>query len=160
MKKSEYPRPTVTVDIIILTENDRVLLIKRKNEPFKDHWAIPGGYLNVSETWGEGETLEEAAYRELQEETSLSKDELEDALLCQFKTFSDSKRDPRSRTLSVVFFAILPESEKLLGSVKAAEWFSIHELPSIMAFDHLQILKEYQIFYSQYKKAYWVGIPH
>ena len=148
MKKSEYPRPTVTVDIIILTENDRVLLIKRKNEPFKDHWALPGGYLNVSENWGEGETLEEAAYRELQEETSLSKNELEDVLLHQFKTYSDPKRDPRSRTLSVVFFAIIPESEKLLSSVKAAddakeaEWFSIHELPNVMAFDHLQILNE------------------
>ena len=162
----KYQKPSVTVDIVILTEikeDYHVLLIKRKNDPYKDCWAIPGGYLDIPKEWGEGETLQEAAYRELQEETSLSKEDLSGVILRQFKTYGDPKRDPRDRIISVVFYAIIPYSVKLMESVKAqddakeAEWFPLRRFdpywighswcgpePLKTAFDHNTIL--YDIF--------------
>ena len=143
----KYEEQHVTVDIIILTSEDesiqklKVLLIRRKDDPFKDHRAIPGGYVN------RGETLEQAALRELQEETSLSPEQLK-GYLHQFKTYGDPDRDPRGRIISVVYYAILPYSKELLASVEAgddakdADWFFLKLPPEEMAFDHCQILRD------------------
>src|SRR5437870_12542793 len=92
----EFPRPSVTVDIILMATEPRprVLLIKRKAEPFAGKWAFPGGFVD------EGESLAAAAKRELKEETSLSVEEL-----AQLQTFGDPGRDPRGWTVSVVYFA-------------------------------------------------------
>lgn len=145
--RKDHEEQHVTVDIIILTSEDesihklKVLLIKRRDDPFKDLRAIPGGYVN------RGETLEQAALRELQEETSLSPEQLK-GYLHQFKAYGDPDRDPRGRIISVVYYAILPYSKELLASVEAgddakdADWFSLQVTPELMAFDHCQILRD------------------
>ena len=130
----DYPRPALTSDCIILNKNDdviKVLLIKRAYEPFKKHWAFPGGFVDSDET-----TLQ-AAKRELIEETGITVEELK-----QLQTFSDIGRDPRGKTVSVVYYAFV-SSENI--SVKAgddateAEWFDINKLPEL-AFDHADIM--------------------
>src|SRR5205085_12705383 len=92
----DYPRPAVTVDVVIVTteRQPRVLLIRRKHDPFAGMWAIPGGYVDMDES------LEAAARRELREETGVEADQLE-----QLHTFGDPGRDPRGRTISVVYLA-------------------------------------------------------
>ena len=134
-----YERPSVTVDICIcslINNIFKVLLIKRKNPPFKDCWAIPGGFLDLTLN----ETLEEAALRELREETCLEGVPVE-----QFKTYGNPNRDPRTRVVSVVYYAVVPWSE-VRGKVEAkddakeAEWFDFNALPEL-AFDHSTILK-------------------
>ncbi|MDX9697897.1 MAG: NUDIX hydrolase [Bacteroidales bacterium] len=133
----EYPRPAVCVDIIVLTSDlatPEILLIKRKFEPFKDHWALPGGFVDIDEE------LDQAAYRELDEETSLADIKLE-----QFKTFGKIGRDPRGRTISVVYFGFISENQKHLtkanDDASETKWFSIMSLPDL-AFDHLEIINE------------------
>ncbi len=131
----KYPHPAVTVDALVFYQSQsttKVLLIKRKNEPFKNSWAIPGGFVD------EDETLEKAVVRELQEETQIFGLKLE-----QFKAYSQPDRDPRGRTISVVFTCII----NFMPNAKAADdaidldWFSIDNLPS-MAFDHELVIKE------------------
>lgn len=128
-------RPSVAVDTIIFTVDGKdlkVLLIKRKIEPFKGMWAIPGGFVRT------GETLEQAARRELYEETNVSTSYLE-----QLYTFGDPGRDPRAWVVTVAYFALI-SAEKL--EIKAdtdaddVDWFSMYNLPSL-AFDHEKILK-------------------
>src|SRR5712691_9010622 len=132
---SRYERPSVTVDVVMMSLRQRdlqVLLVKRRSWPYEDMWAIPGGFVNIDET------LEAAAKRELQEETGL-----QDVYLEQLYTFGDPGRDPRTRVITVVYFALL-DSERL--QVKAAsdaadvEWFSVDNLPPL-AFDHSKILQ-------------------
>jgi 8-oxo-dGTP diphosphatase len=136
----EYPRPAVTVDIILFTNEStpRILLIKRKYDPFKNKWAFPGGFMD------ENETLENAAKRELQEETNLT-----DINLKQFKTYSDPKRDPRGRTISIVFWSIINKEQiqKTKAGDDAVEtnWFPIDNLPPL-AFDHNMIISEFKSF--------------
>lgn len=130
----EYPRPAVTVDIIIFRQTasaTQVLLIKRSNEPFKGQWALPGGFVDKDEP------LAKAAARELEEETSLK-----DILLTQMHTFGDPGRDPRGHTVSVAYVGYLPDGAEAHAGDDAAEaeWFSIDELPE-MAFDHEKILE-------------------
>ena len=96
MKKGGYKNPIPTVDIIIQM-NSRILLVKRKNEPFRGYMAIPGGFVN------EGETVEDPAKREVKEETSLNI-ELIDIL----GVYSDPKRDPRGHNMSTVFIGKIP----------------------------------------------------
>lgn len=139
-----YERPSVTVDICICTIKDgdlKVLLIKRKHPPFRDFWAIPGGFVDV----GKNETLHETAQRELQEETSTK-----DIYLEQLMTYGDPDRDPRMRIITVSYFALIPET-KLQGQnihagsdAKETGWFSLRnpEVYGQIAFDHKNILSD------------------
>jgi 8-oxo-dGTP diphosphatase len=129
----EYPRPAVTVDVVIVSreQEPRVLLIRRKHEPFAGMWAIPGGFVDMEEA------LEAAARRELYEETGLAAGELE-----QLHTFGDPGRDPRGRTISVVYLArVDPDQVKPRAADDAADvgWHRLNQLPAL-AFDHGQIL--------------------
>ena len=128
-----FPRPAVTVDIIIfrIFENEpEVLLIQRANDPFKGQWALPGGFVDKDEP------LEEAAARELQEETGLK-----GILLTQMHTFGSPGRDPRGHTVSVVYVGYLPLGAKAKAGDDAAktEWFNVNELPEL-AFDHDSVI--------------------
>jgi 8-oxo-dGTP diphosphatase len=129
----DYPRPSVTVDIVIVTQEDRprVLLIRRKNEPFQGTWAIPGGFVDP------GETLAAAAERELREETGVENVSLE-----QLAAFGDPGRDPRGWTVSVAFLARVPTGTRATAADDAAEvgWHALDELPRPLAFDHDKIL--------------------
>ncbi|MFK5856129.1 MAG: NUDIX hydrolase [Bacteroidota bacterium] len=130
-----YPRPALTVDMIVtrkVGDNQEVLLIQRLHSPFKDQWAFPGGFVDMEET------LEQAAVRELAEETGLK-----NANLKQFKAYSEVNRDPRGRTVSVVFVGevTVGASIKAGDDAKKADWFSINRLPKL-AFDHDEIIQE------------------
>jgi 8-oxo-dGTP diphosphatase len=138
MKKGGYKNPIPTVDIIIQM-NSRILLVKRRNEPFRGYMAMPGGFVN------EGETVEDAAKREVKEETSLNI-ELIDIL----GVYSDPKRDPRGHNMSTVFIGKIPTIRN--GRVKAAaaddalelQWMDLEVIPNEkFAFDHKNILKDY-----------------
>lgn len=136
MYKYQYPRAALTTDAIVCVkefEKTYVLLIQRGAEPFKNKWALPGGFIEMDET------LENACKRELMEETGLVVDAMQ-----QFKTYDALDRDPRHRTISVVYFAELTEKKKVKGGDDAAraEWFLIDKLPEL-AFDHAQILDEF-----------------
>jgi len=126
-----YPRPAVTVDIAIFRKHE-ILLIRRKNEPFKNAWALPGGFVD------ENEPLHTAAHRELLEETSHSGIEL-----AQFKTYGNPGRDPRGHTVSVVYYGYADENANPIAADDALllEWHSMYEIPE-MAFDHGTILTE------------------
>ena len=129
----QFPRPAVTVDIVLFHRLQRleVLLIKRRKEPFKDRWAFPGGFVD------ENESLENAAARELQEETGLKGIKLE-----QIGAFGDPGRDPRGHTVSVVFAAVLEKRQEARAADDAsdAQWHSARRPPKL-AFDHQKILK-------------------
>lgn len=129
-KKTHYP---ISVDSVIFgyTEGElKVALIKRKNNPFIDMWAIPGGFME------DAEEVEEAARRELKEETGI-----EDVYLEQFGVFNKAGRDPRGLTVTIAFFALM-NSEKchLIASEDAAEakWWPAYNLPPL-GFDHGEI---------------------
>jgi 8-oxo-dGTP diphosphatase len=131
---SKYDRPSVTVDIVILTLREKqlhVLLIQRKSWPFEGAWAIPGGFVRMDES------LEDAARRELKEETGVT-----DIGLEQLHAFGNPGRDPRTRVITVAYTALIP-SEKIVleAATDAADarWFPITELPRELAFDHREI---------------------
>ncbi len=131
-----YPRPAVTTDALVFVKEGNsfsVLLIRRGQEPFKGKWALPGGFLQMDER------LETACKRELQEETGLDVEKMK-----QFKTYDAIDRDPRHRTISVVFSTSLPFKAEVKGGDDAAqaEWFSIKNLPPL-AFDHEQIIRDF-----------------
>lgn len=121
----------VTVDAVVFAvtaDAKKLLLIKRKNKPFKGKWAIPGGFIGIDEE------LDDAVIRELAEETGLNGVELE-----QLHTFGTVGRDPRGRQITVVYMGIITDG---LDKIKAgddaeyAKWFDIDALPSCLAFDH------------------------
>src|SRR5690349_1626854 len=96
---SKYERPSVTVDVVMMSLRQRdlqVLLVKRGSWPFEGMWAIPGGFVNIDES------LEDAAKRELHEETGV-----QDVYLEQLYTFGDPGRDPRTRVITVMYFALI-----------------------------------------------------
>lgn len=129
----EYPRPALTVDIVLFYRSGNsveVLLIKRAREPFKGCWAFPGGFVDKDES------LEEAAARELLEETGLGGIHLE-----QIGAFGDPGRDPRGHTVSVVFSAVLDDRLHATAADDAADaaWHSALGPPKL-AFDHEKIL--------------------
>ncbi|HEX8087366.1 MAG TPA: NUDIX hydrolase [Blastocatellia bacterium] len=129
----EHPRPAMTVDIVLFcreAERIKVLLIKRGRDPFKGRWAFPGGFVD------ENESLEDAAARELHEETGL-----ENVPLRQVGAFGDPGRDPRGHTVSVVFAALLEtRAEAKAGDdAEDAAWHAVARPPRL-AFDHKKIL--------------------
>ena len=130
----KYPRPALTVDSLIFykdTNDIKILLIQRAFPPFENYWAFPGGFVNMDET------LKTAALRELYEEAGIKDINLE-----QLYAFDAIDRDPRHRTISVVFYGFsssLDINIKAGDDARNAAWFSIKNLPEL-AFDHKSIL--------------------
>ena len=130
----EYPRAALTVDCVVFGVDDsdlKVLLIQRDLDPFKNRWALPGGFVHVDET------LEQAALRELREETGLSKVYLE-----QLYTFGSISRDPRERVITVAYYALVKLTDHAVQAAtdaREAAWFAVTDLPKL-AFDHDEIL--------------------
>ena len=132
--KYKYPRPAVTTDCVIfgydVKEGLSVLLIKRGIEPFKDHWAFPGGFIRMDED------AETGARRELREETGL-----ETSCIEQFGCFSEINRDPRDRVITIAYYALVKKSEVAGGDdASEAHWFPIDNVPPL-AFAHDRILR-------------------
>lgn len=132
-----HPRPALTVDCIIFGLDEshklKVLLIQRKNDPFKDQWALPGGFVGMEEG------LEAAALRELEEETGVK-----DVYIEQLFTFGQPDRDPRGRVVSVAYYALVNLGEhpvKASTDARKVEWFEIDKLPAKLAFDHDHIME-------------------
>lgn len=145
---SQYERPSVTVDVVIFSLIEEalcVLLVKRKQWPFAGMWAIPGGFVRMDES------LETAAARELAEETGVR-----DVYVEQLYTFGDPDRDPRTRVITVAYFAIVPADavdEPVAGSDAAdTGWFPVDDLPEL-AFDHAAIV-DYALTRLRYKLEY------
>lgn len=130
----KYPRPAVTTDCVVFRfDGDRLktLLIERGNEPYKGCWAFPGGFLNMDEN------AEQCALRELEEETGLKLEHVE-----EFGTFSEVNRDPRGRVISIAFIGFTEITEVKGGDDAAkAQWFPIDEIPPL-AFDHDLMLEQ------------------
>jgi len=151
-----YPLPAVTVDMVIFTIRRgrlMVLLIKRRDDPFKDCWAIPGGFVEVgvghAPRGDQGEGLDTAAERELLEETGLQR-ERDDVFLEQLYTFGTPGRDPRGRVITVSYYALIsPEAYHRVEAgddAKEAEWFHVPDVIGEtggipLGFDHGQILR-------------------
>lgn len=134
MYSYKYPRPALTADCIVFARKEldfRVLLVQRANEPYKGKWAFPGGFMNMDET------TEEAARRELKEETGLIVDDIR-----QIGTFDRVDRDPRGRVITVAYFVVIDGIREVKGGDDAAvaRWFSIQNLPEL-AFDHQEIME-------------------
>ncbi len=144
----EWPRPMVTADAAVFSfarGKARLLLIRRRDNPYQGHWAIPGGFVEIDEE------LEDAVVRELAEETGLTNVSLE-----QMRTFGTVGRDPRGRTITVVFTGIAGAGQTAVkGGDDAADarWFDIDHLPENMAFDHA-IIARFAIRKLKRKKAY------
>lgn len=124
----------VTVDSVVfcnVNNSFKVLLVKRKNDPFEGQWALPGGFIE------ETENLEEAVRRELMEETGVKVKTVE-----QVKAFGKPGRDPRGRTISIAFLSQINCEEELKAGDDAAEasWFEVDNLPQL-AFDHVEIIE-------------------
>ena len=130
----KYPRPAVTADCVVIAneKTPKVLLVKRGKEPYKDRWAFPGGFMNMDET------TEVCAFRELMEETGLKVDELK-----EIGSYSKVDRDPRGRTITVAYLAIIDAPVEVKGQDDAAKaaWFPIADLPHL-AFDHFDIMQD------------------
>lgn len=132
----EFPRPSLTVDCVIfgLDESSKlkVLLIQRGLDPFKGCWALPGGFVDTEEN------LERSALRELEEETGVK-----NVFIEQLYTFGEPNRDPRGRTVSVAYYALVNLAQHPVhpsSDAQQAQWFEIDNLPSL-AFDHSMILQ-------------------
>jgi 8-oxo-dGTP diphosphatase len=143
---SRAGQPAVTVDVVIFRLHEdalKVLLIQRAFPPFKGKWALPGGFVNINET------LEEAALREMEEETGVR-----DVYLEQLYTFGDPKRDPRGRVITVAYFALISKDLEVHAGEEAthAEWRPVKMIPDL-AFDHAKILG-YAVQRLRYKLEY------
>ncbi len=130
----KYPRPAVTADCIVIAKEaePKVLLIERGGEPFKGCWALPGGFMNMDET------TEQCAFRELEEETGLKIGEVH-----QIGAYSRVDRDPRGRTITVAYLAVVDAPIAVIGQDDAAkaQWFPLSALPEL-AFDHDEIMHD------------------
>ena len=139
----KYPRPAVTTDCVVITKEaqPKVLLIERGAEPYKGCWAIPGGFMNMDET------TEQCAIRELKEETGLDVEEV-----YQIGAYSKVDRDPRGRTISVAYLAVIGSEVDVDGQDDAAKaaWWPIDALPEL-AFDHEKIMSDAITLYCHYK---------
>ena len=127
----DWPRPMVAADAAVFCffeDKMQLLLVERRNEPFKGKWCLPGGFVNIDEE------LEEAVVRELFEETGLTGVRLE-----QVHTFGRCGRDPRGRVITVTYMGIVREGESKVQAgddAAKAQWFDIEKLPEDLAFDH------------------------
>ncbi len=133
MYSYKYPHPAVTADSIVFARDSqdlKVLLIQRKREPYQGSWAFPGGFMNIDES------AEDAARRELQEETGLKAD-----VMAQVGAWTAVDRDPRERVITIAYYTLLPHPAAVTASDDAnqAQWFSLSALPPL-AFDHADIL--------------------
>ncbi len=132
----DYPRPAVTVDCAVLQWQPpalRILLIRRGRDPFAGRWALPGGFVDIDEP------IPAAAARELREETGLDSLPLE-----QFGVFGTPGRDPRGRTISIAFCALIPADRPVTAAAgddaSGADWFDLRSLPPL-AFDHADVIR-------------------
>lgn len=132
----EYPRPALTVDCVIFgfdqSSQLKVLLIQRAHDPFKDRWALPGGFVDMDED------LEQAALRELEEETGVK-----DVFIEQLYTFGRPGRDPRGRVVSVAYYALVNLAEhpvRAATDARMVKWFEMDDIPQL-AFDHDEIMR-------------------
>jgi len=137
----KYPRPAVTADCVVITNEvePKVLLIQRGDQPFKGGWAFPGGFMNMDET------TEQCAVRELEEETGLRLSKIQ-----QIGAYSKVDRDPRGRTITVAYLAIVDTPVAVTGQDDAAkaEWWPLSSLP-ILAFDHDEIISDAIALYNK-----------
>jgi len=129
------PKIFVTVDVVLfrkMNSSYEILLIQRLNDPFKDYWALPGGFVD------ENEELETAAKRELFEETDIQLFQVK-----QIKAYGNPNRDPRHHTISVAFIGEIDSlaEAKAKDDAKAVKWFAVDELPAL-AFDHAEIIRD------------------
>ncbi len=139
MYSYQYPRPAMTVDCIIFGESPQnlnkkhLLLIQRKHEPFAGYWALPGGFID------ENESPDDAARRELEEETGVKNIAFE-----QLHTFGTPNRDPRGWTISIAYTAtinMLEQEPEAADDAAKVAWFDITSLPEKLAFDHAVIIQ-------------------
>jgi 8-oxo-dGTP diphosphatase len=136
-----FPPVAVTVDLVVLTIRDgslRALVVKRKEDPFKSRWALPGGFLRPTED------LDRAAQRELREETGLAPDAVH---LEQLASYGDPRRDPRMRVVTVAYLTLSPDLPLPIAGTDAAaaRWADVDVLvqsPRRLAFDHQRILRD------------------
>ncbi|MBM80747.1 MAG: NUDIX hydrolase [Planctomycetaceae bacterium] len=132
----DYPRPAVTTDCVALRFSAghlKLVLIQRAHKPFKNAWALPGGFLDMDED------LKTCVCRELEEETGIT-----NVFVEQIKAYGTVDRDPRGRTVSVAFLGLMnPDDSQLDAGDDAsdAQWFRIDQLPKL-AFDHGQVIKD------------------
>ncbi len=128
----KYKKPSLTVDGIISKDN-KILLIKRGNKPFKDKWALPGGFVEY------GEKTEDAVIREIKEEAGLLT-----SIKCLVGVYSNPKRDPRGHTVSVVYsLKVLDGKIKSGDDACDARFFDLDKLPDL-SFDHNKIISDYR----------------
>ena len=148
----DWPRPMVAADAAVFgffAGKAKLLLVNRRNEPFKGKWAMPGGFVDIDEE------LDDAAARELAEETGLTGVKLE-----QMHTFGKVGRDPRGRQITIVFMGVASRGHKKpkAGDDAAkAQWFDIEKLPKDLAFDHDEVTK-FAIARLKKKKIYRLNI--
>jgi len=137
----KYPRPAVTADCVVITKEaePKVLLIERGADPYKGCWAFPGGFLNMDET------TEQCAIRELKEETGLEVDKVK-----EIGAYSKVDRDPRGRTITVAYLAVIDSPCEVIGQDDAAkaQWFPLDALPKL-AFDHDDIMSDAIVIYRE-----------
>ena len=144
----EYEQPAITIDLVIFTVNDdelKVLLIKRAQEPFAGAWSIPGGFLKLAES------LDDAAIRVMKDKTGVKEVYLE-----QLYTFGMPNRDPRTRVITVTYFALIPWQnlrQPESNQVTDLAWHRVDQLPAQLAFDHREIL-DYAINRLRAKASY------
>ena len=135
----KYPRPALTADMVVIAKGStpEVLLIQRGDDPYKGQWAFPGGFMEMDET------TEQCAIRELKEETGLELSELH-----QIGAYSKVDRDPRGRTITVAYLAVVDSTRAVEGQDDAAkaEWWPL-TTPPPLAFDHEDILKDAKALY-------------
>ncbi|MEM2142376.1 MAG: NUDIX hydrolase [Candidatus Thorarchaeota archaeon] len=139
------PRSALTVDVIVVDDTGQVLLVRRKNDPFRGFWALPGGFVEY------GERVEDAAVREIVEETGIEVD-LTDIM----GVYSSPDRDPRGHTVTVVFVGRPLATHPQAGDDAAAvSWFTPTRLLSEhLAFDHAQVIADF-VRWSEHRGTYW-----
>ena len=137
----KYPRPAVTADCVVFTKeaDAKVLLIQRGDEPYKDCWAFPGGFMNMDET------TEQCAIRELEEETGMKVTGLH-----QIGAYSKVDRDPRGRTVTVAYLVVIDKPLPVIGQDDAAQakWWPLSSIPQL-AFDHAEIMADAIAIYNK-----------